>query len=144
MSKNLFFSYSMIIIGITMIFLGLQWLLVNEPWLLDETANIERLEITFDELFESEINKTLPDYLRQIYRFFGLWVAIIGIFIICFSTPTLSRDPKIQLRLLVCIGIMILVGTILGYCLIPSSPFIYLIWIMIFLYMFSLYNYIKK
>jgi hypothetical protein len=34
-------------------------------------------------------------------------------------------------------------GTMLGYALIPSSHFIYLMWIMNGLYIFSIYNHIK-
>ena len=144
LNKQLLFSIPFLIIGLTMILLGARWLVVDEPWMLDKVANEERLEMTFDKLFEPEINKTLPDYLRQIYRFFGLWVAIIGLFITSFSMPSLSQNQSIRFRLLLSIGIMILFGTILAYFLIPSSPFIYLSWIMILLYTISLYAHIKK
>ena len=133
----------MIIIGITMISLGSRWLIVEEPWMLDEVANIERLEMTFDELFEPNINSTLPGYLRQIYRFFGLWVTIIGFFIISFSSPKLTSQEIIRKRLLFCMGVMMVMGTILGYALIPSSHFIYLMWIMNILYLFCIYNHSK-
>ena len=93
-----------------MILLGCRWLLVDEPWMLDEIANVERLEMTFDELFSADINSTLPGYLKQIYRFFGLWVTIIGLFITFFSTPNLNHSSSIRLRLLLCIGVMILIG----------------------------------
>ena len=123
-----------------MISLGSRWLIVEEPWMLDEVANIERLEMTFDELFEPNINSTLPGYLRQIYRFFGLWVSIIGFFIISFSSPKLTSQEIIRKRLLFCMGIMMVMGTILGYALIPSSHFIYLMWIMNILYLFCIYS----
>jgi len=141
--NNKRFSYIMIIIGITMISLGSRWLIVEEPWMLDKVANIERLEMTFDELFEPNINSTLPGYLRQIYRFFGLWVSIIGFFIISFSSPKLTSQEIIRKRLLFCMGIMMVMGTILGYALIPSSHFIYLMWIMNILYLFCIYNHSK-
>ena len=143
-NKKLAFSTPLLIIGLTMILLGARWLFVDEPWMLDRVANEERLDMTFDELFKAEKNETLPDYLRQIYRFFGFWVAIIGLFITSFSTPSLTRNSSIRFRLLLNIGIMMLVGITLGYSLIPSSPFIYLIWIMFFLYLISLYAHIKK
>ena len=143
-NKKLAFSIPLLIIGLTMILLGVRWLFVDEPWMLDRVANEERLEMTFDELFKVEKNETLPDYLRQIYRFFGFWVTIIGLFITSFSTPSLTRNSNIRFRLLLNIGIMMLVGIILGYSLIPSSPFIYLIWVMFFIYMISLYAHIKK
>ena len=79
--NNKTLSYPLCFIGVIMIILGIRWLINYEPWLLDEVANVERLGMTFEQLFEPEINKTLPGYLRQIYRFFGLWVLIIGLFI---------------------------------------------------------------
>mgnify|MGYP006096772127 FL=1 len=143
MNNKQIFSYLMILVGITMIILGARWLIVEEPWMLDEVANVERLEMTFDELFQPDVNRTLPGYLRQIYRFFGLWVIIIGFFIVSFSSPTLIVQNIIRKRMLFCFGIMMIMGTILGYALIPSSHFIYLMWIMNVLYVFSIYNHIK-
>ena len=140
-NKKLLFSLPLLIIGISMVILGARWLFVDEPWMLDKVANEERLGISFKELFDAN-NQTLPDYLKQIYRFFGLWVIIIGGFITCFSTPQLSNNSAIRLRLLFCVGIMILFGTILAYLWIPSSPFIYLSWILFFLYSISFYAYI--
>ena len=140
MNRLKLFSYPLLIIGFSLIILGARWMLVQEPWMLDEVANIEKLQMTFNELFDSDINSTLPGYLRQIYRFFGFWVIIIGLFISCFSTPDLIKNTKIRIRLLICLGVMMLIGTILGYSLIPNSHFIYMIWIMNILYIFSVYN----
>ena len=84
------FSIPFFIIGIVMIFLGARWMIVSEPWMLDQVANEDRLGMTFDKLFNDDINKTLPSYLKQIYRFFGLWVMIIGLFIISFSRKKFS------------------------------------------------------
>ena len=142
MNKKILFSYPLLLIGVTMTILGVRWLLVNEPWMLDEVANVERLGMTFNELFEPEVNRTLPGYLRQIYRFFGFWVIIIGVFLTSFSTPNLVAQSGLRLRLLICSGLMMGLGTVLGYSLIPSSHFIYLIWIMNFLYLISLYGHI--
>jgi len=142
MNKNQLFSYTIMLIGLTMIILGVRWLIVDEPWMLDEVANVERLEMTFEELFTPEINSTLPGYLKQIYRFFGFWVVVIGFFIMCFSTPLVINDLHIRNRLLFCLGIMMGMGTVLGYMLIPNSHFIYLIWIMNILYIFSIFNHL--
>ena len=49
----------------------------------------------------------------------------------------------VRKRLLFCFGIMMIMGTILGYALIPSSHFIYLMWIMNTLYILSIYNHFK-
>ena len=83
-NKKILFLLPFITIGIIMVFLGLRWMTIDEPWMLDKVANEERLNMTFDQLFEPAINSTLPGYLKQIYRFFGLWVASIGLFIISF------------------------------------------------------------
>jgi len=142
MNRLKLFSYPLLIIGISLILLGARWMLVNEPWMLDEVANVERLEMTFNELFEPEINSTLPGYLRQIYRFFGFWVVIIGLFITLFSCPKMLKNKLIAERILFILGIMLIIGAVLGYILIPSSHFIYLIWIKIFMYIVSIYGYL--
>mgnify|MGYP001265342222 CR=1 FL=1 len=143
MNKYHLYTFPIFIIGITLILLGVRWMLVDEPWMLDQVANEERLDMTFNELFDSKNNETLPDYLRQIYRFFGLWVIIIGLFISLFSMPSIATDRRIRLRLLICVGLMILSGTILAYCLIPSSPFIYLGWFLLLMYSVATLNYKK-
>ena len=142
-NKHVLFSLPFIIIGITMIVLGARWMIVAKPWMLDQVANEYRLGMTFSELFNSEINKTLPDYLKQIYRFFGLWVIVIGLFITSFSVPSLIKKKVIRIILLICIGIMISVATVMGYIWIPNSPFIYLSWGLILFYSISLYAHFK-
>ena len=142
-NTKLLFSIPFMIIGITMIILGARWILVPDPWMLDQVANEERLGMTFNQLFKSEINQTLPDYLRQVYTFFGLWVIIIGLFISFFSTPDIIKNQFVRIALLICIGTMISAGTILGYVWIPNSPFIYLSWGLILLYFTSVYGHFK-
>ena len=142
-NKKYLFSIPLMIMGIIMIILGLRWMIVEQPWMLDKIANEERLGMSFDKLFEPDINNTLPGYLRQIYRFFGLWVIIIGLFIISFSRPSIIKDKKVRISLLFCIGIMICLGLILAYILIPSSPFIYLGWFLLLMYSVATLNYKK-
>ncbi len=142
MNRLKLLSYPLLIIGVSLILLGSRWMIVNEPWMLDEVANVERLNMTFNDLFEPEINNTLPGYLRQIYRFFGFWVVIIGLFITLFSNPEMLKNKLIAKRVLFVLGLMLLIGAILGYSLIPSSHFIYLIWIKILMYIVSIYGYI--
>ena len=131
------------VMGIVMIILGLRWMFVEQPWMLDRIANEERLGMSFDKLFESDINNTLPGYLRQIYRFFGLWVVIIGLFITSFSRPSIIKYEKVRISLLFCIGVMVCLGLILAYILIPSSPFIYLGWFLLLMYSVAALNYKK-
>jgi hypothetical protein len=118
-------------------------MLVDEPWMLDKVANEERLNMTFEKLFSEEINDTLPGYLKQIYRFFGLWVSIIGLFIISFSKEKFIESKAFARNLLICIGTMVFSAQVLAYFYIPSSPFIYLGWGSILLYLVSAWNFKK-
>ena len=136
-------SFPLCIIGLVMIVLGVRWLIHSEPWMLDEVANVERLGMSFEKLFENEINSTLPDYLRQIYRFFGFWVLMIGLFISSLSRASVMMKQDVGFKLILIVGFMMMFGLYLGYSLIPSSHFIQLIWVLIFLYLISLYSFIK-
>ena len=125
MNKRLF-RIPLLTIGFIFIIMGLRWIFVDEPWMLDKVANEERLNMTFDKLFSNEINGTLPGYLQQIYRFFGLWVSMIGLFIISFLREKFIEDSEIRKSLLICTGLTVYLALILAYIWIPSSPFIYL------------------
>tara|TARA_Y100000739_G_C20561270_1_gene443143 strand:+ start:8 stop:448 length:441 start_codon:yes stop_codon:yes gene_type:complete len=142
-NKKYLFSIPLMTMGIIMTILGLRWIFVEQPWMLDRIANEERLGMSFDKLFEPDINNTLPGYLRQIYRFFGLWVIIIGLFITSFSRPSIIKDKKVRISLLFCIGTMVCLGLILAYILIPSSPFVYLGWFSLLMYSVAALNYKK-
>ncbi len=124
--KNRLFSIPLLTIGFIFIIMGLRWIFVDEPWMLDKVANEERLNMTFEKLFSNEINDTLPGYLQQIYRFFGLWVSMIGLFIVSFLREKFIQDSDIRKSLLICTGLTVYLALILAYIWIPSSPFIYL------------------
>ena len=125
MNKRLF-RIPLLTIGFIFIIMGIRWIFVDEPWMLDKIANEERLNMTFDKLFSNEINGTLPGYLQQIYRFFGLWVSMIGLFIVSFLREKFVEDSDIRKSLLICTGLTVYLALILAYIWIPSSPFIYL------------------
>ena len=125
MNKRLF-KIPLLFIGFIFIVMGLRWILVEDPWMLDKIANEERLNMTFEKLFSSEINETLPGYLKQIYRFFGLWVSIIGLFLVSFLREKFIKDSDIRKSLLICTGLTVYLALIFAYIWIPSSPFIYL------------------
>ena len=142
MTKKIFIT-PIFTLGIIFIVLVLRWMLVDEPWLIDKVANEERLNMTFDQLFSEEINETLPDYLKQIYRFFGLWVSIIGIFIVSFAKTKFIENKAFARNLLICIGLMVISAQTMAYILIPSSPFVYLGWGSILMFLVSLWGYKK-
>ena len=125
MNKRIF-KIPLLFIGFIFIIMGLRWIFVDEPWMLDRVANEERLNMTFEKLFSSEINETLPGYLKQIYRFFGLWVSIIGLFIVSFLREKFIKDSDVRKSLLICTGLTVYLALIFAYIWIPSSPFIYL------------------
>ena len=127
------------IFGLVLIILGPRWMIVEEPWLLDQVANEETLGISFDELFSSETNSTLPEYLRTIYRFFGLWVTFIGLLIL--SQLLLFDLTKYKSRNTIhgIVGLFLIFSLFLGHTRIPSSPFIYILWFFVTIYLISFY-----
>ena len=142
MNKKLFLI-PLVILGYLFFILGIAWLIVDEPWMLDKVANEERIGMTFEKLFSEDINKSLPGYLKQIYRFFGLWVSIIGLFIISFSKDRFIEDKSIRKTLLFCVGFTVYSALILAYKFLPSSPFIYVGWGGIFLHLISVLSHRK-
>ena len=141
--KYLPFTLPLLILGIILMLMGLGWIFSTEPWMLDKFANEQRLNMKFDKLFEAEINSTLPDYLKQIYRFFGLWVFIIGLFISSFSRKQLIENKNLRLTLLSCISILVYFGIFMAYWLIPTSPFVFLGWLAVILHSISLFAHFK-
>ena len=142
MDKKIFLI-PLVILGYLFFILGIAWLIVDEPWMLDKVANEERIGMTFEKLFSEDINKSLPGYLKQIYRFFGLWVSIIGLFIISFSKDRFIEDKSIRKTLLFCVGFTVYSALILAYKFLPSSPFIYVGWGGIFLHLISVLSHRK-
>lgn len=127
------------IIGFVLIIFGPRWMLVEEPWLLDKVANEETLGMSFDKLFSNDINSTLPEYLRTIYRFFGLWFTFIGLL---FLIQLLMFDlTKYKSRNMIhgIVGMFLVSSLFLGHTRIPSSPFIYLLWFFVIIYLISFY-----
>ncbi len=142
MNKKLFLI-PLNILGYLFFILGIGWIIVDEPWMLDKVANEERIGMTFEKLFSEDINKSLPGYLKQIYRFFGLWVSVIGLFIIGFSKERFIENKSIRKTLLFCVGFTVYSALILAYKFIPSSPFVYVGWGGVFLHLISVLNHRK-
>jgi|TARA_B100000787_G_scaffold167713_1_gene155007 hypothetical protein len=134
-----FLQIPLILISTTLIICGVRWLTHDQPWILDQIANEERLNMSFDELFLINGNQTLSAYLTQIYRFLGLYVLGIGVLLISFSSKKLLQISIVRKRVLTVLGILLFSNLILAYVWIPSSHFIYVIWSTIVLYGFSLY-----
>jgi len=152
MNRNLkykLFWIPLFIIGIVLMVLGPRWMLVEEPWLLDKLANEEALGMSFDELFDGSANENLPDYLRIIYRFFGLWITGLGLMICAYLLVADLQLKKSRYTLLTIVGIILVFSIIYGYMFIPSSPFIYLMWGFVVIFILSLIastqlNHVKK
>ena len=139
MKKITYIKYSLAIIGLSLLISGFRWLISSEPWLLDQVANEERLGITFQELFSIKGNETLGDYLKQIYRFLGMYVLGIGLFVMSFSKNKILEIKALRVRILMVLGILLFSNIVLAYFWIPSSHFIFLMWGAIGLYIFCLY-----
>ena len=138
-----YIQYPLILISITLCISGIRWLVSSEPWMLDQVANEERLQMTFDDLFIIDGNSTLSAYLTQIYRFLGLYVLGIGFLLLSFTPNTFLDIYIVRKQFLTVLGILLFSNLVLAYVWIPSSHFIYLMWGAIVLYCFSLYNHIR-
>ena len=138
-----YIKYPIVLISIILCLSGIRWLLSSEPWMLDQVANEERLQMTFDDLFIIDGNSTLSAYLTQIYRFLGLYVLGIGFLLLSFTPNTFLDIYIVRKQFLTVLGILLFSNLVLAYIWIPSSHFIYLMWGAIVLYCFSLYNHIR-
>ena len=132
-----------IIISLVICVSGIRWMINPEPWLLDQVANEERLAMTFNELFSIEGNNSLVSYLKQIYRFLGLYVFGTGFIFLMFSKIDLFNQRSFRNRYLFALGILLFSNIFLAYYWIPSSHFIIIMWGAILLFLVSLYNHIK-
>jgi len=139
-----YISYPLIIISITLCISGVRWLLSSEPWMLDQVANEERLQMTFENLFIIDGNSTLSTYLMQIYRFLGLYVLGIGFLLLSFTPKKFMEIHMVRERVLIVLSILLVSNLIIGYVWIPSSHFIYVMWGAIMLCVFSIYHHIKS
>ena len=111
--------------------------------MLDQVANEERLNMTFKELLSVEENFTLSGYLTQIYRFLGLYVVGIGMFLLAFSSEKVLKISSVRTRIYCVLGSLLVVNLIVAYNWIPSSHFIYVMWAALFLFVVSLYAHIN-
>jgi len=133
----------LILISLTLVICGLRWLIHDEPWILDQLANEERLNMSFNDLFGLQGNQTLSAYLTQIYRFLGLYVLGIGVLLISFSSRKMLEIIIVRKRILIVLGTLLVSNLILAYSWIPNSHFIYVIWISIAFDCVSLYAHKK-
>ncbi len=53
-----YIKYPLILIGFILCICGARWLINDEPWILDQVANEERLQMSFNDLFLIEGNST--------------------------------------------------------------------------------------
>ena len=139
-----YINIPIILISVALCISGIRWMISSEPWMLDQVANEERLKMSFIELFLIEGNSNLSLYLTQIYRFLGLYVLGTGMIFLSFTSKKFFQIPLFRKRLLFVLGVLLFSNLILAYFWIPSSHFIYVIWIAICLYLFSCYKHFKS
>jgi len=142
MDKNInrLIKLPLIIICVVICISGLRWLISDEPWILDQVANEERLAMTFNELFSIEGNNTLAAYLKQIYRFLGLYVFGTGFVFLMFSKIDLFNHRSFRNRYFIALGTLLFSNILLAYYWIPSSHFIYIMWgAILFYFSYSAY-----
>tara|TARA_B100000768_G_scaffold111688_1_gene103441 strand:+ start:4380 stop:4823 length:444 start_codon:yes stop_codon:yes gene_type:complete len=146
MKKNSinYIKYPLILISVALCISGIRWLISSEPWMLDQIANEERLQMTFNDLFLIDGNSTLSAYLTQIYRFLGLYVLGIGFILLSFTSNKFLEVFVFRKRFLTVLGVLLFSNLILAYVWIPSSHFIFVMWGGIGLYCFSLYKHLKS
>ena len=102
-----YIQYPLILISITLCISGIRWLMSSEPWILDQVANEERLQMTFDDLFIIDGNSTLSAYLTQIYRFLGLYVLGIGFLLLSFTPKKFLEIYFVRKQFLTVLGILL-------------------------------------
>ena len=137
-------GYPLIIISITLCISGVRWLVSSEPWMLDQVANEERLQMTFEDLFTIGGNSTLSAYLIQIYRFLGLYVLGIGFLLLSLTPKKFMEIYIVRQRILIVLSILLVSNLIVGYVWIPSSHFIYVMWAAIVLCFVSMFYHYKS
>lgn len=142
MKKNML-RIPLVLISLALIISGIRWMISDEPWMLDQVANEERLNMTFTELLSVDENFTLSGYLTQIYRFLGLYVVGIGMFLLAFSSEKTLKIPFVRTRIYCVLGSLLIVNLIVAYNWIPNSHFIYVMWAALFLFIISLYAHIN-
>ena len=133
----------LVLISYSLIISGIRWMISDEPWILDQVANEERLNMTFKELLSVEENFTLSGYLTQIYRFLGLYVVGIGMFLLAFSSEKVLKISSVRTRIYCVLGSLLVVNLIVAYNWIPSSHFIYVMWGALMLFIVSLYAHLN-
>ncbi|MFC1549943.1 hypothetical protein ACFL46_01440 [Candidatus Neomarinimicrobiota bacterium] len=143
-TTNKLYRLPFYLIGITLIILGPIWIFMDEPWMFDQVANEAALGTSFEELLNAEINHSLPDYLRIIYTWFGLWVTSLGVMIVLNIHFLDINNHKAKNIFSFVTGLFLLVSVFLGYTTIPESPFIFVIWVLIIVYLAGMFTTFRK
>ena len=127
------------LIGVIAIALGSVWCLHPEPWLLDQSPNEALLQTSFNNLFSKKVNIGLPNYLKVIYRFLGLWLLSLGLLIIIFVQITRLGTKQAQ-KLIYVVIFFVLLGIyylVLNY--LPTSPLLPVLYMLTLLFFCSFY-----
>ena len=126
-----------ILIGALSFLLGLTWFFHPEPWILDRHPNEALIKTSFTVLFNHSINEYLPEYLKVIYKFLGLWLITIGGLIFSYLYITrlgtqASRNYIYVVLLTTLLGVYYLIFNFL-----PTSPLKPILYILTLLFLCS-------
>lgn len=103
---------------------GLLWVIADEPWLLDRGANELLLRSSYESLLAAPPNHHLADYLTGLYRFFGWWLAMLGLLVLTYLRGADLRRRRARRAILAALFVA-LVGVLwLQARFIPTSPFV--------------------
>ena len=91
--------------------------------MLDRAPNERLLQMSFQALAERA--PTVFDYLRPLYKFFGLWILGIGLFVISYGATAFRRPENLAASklFLSVLGFLLILQTVFLVFLIPDSPF---------------------
>jgi len=115
----------MVLVSISTTIMGCMWMFSSEPWLLDQAANEILLQTTYDKLFAADINSHLSDYLTGLYRFFGLWIFLIGLLMSIYIFASKLDKPKSRVYLYLFLAVLLTGLYYFQYQFIATSHFVW-------------------
>ena len=109
--------------------------------MLDRAPNERLLQMSFQALLER--TPTVFDYLRPLYKFFGLWVLGIGLFVISYGATAYRRPENAAASklFLSVLGFLLILQTIFLFSFLPDSPFFWVDILALLLWVLTVISY---